>query len=357
MTTRGAPGRGGPAPTAGTAPPTTAEPAPFSELTARRLGPVRRYFVRHPVAMDAVVMGVFLVPALAGLVLAAELPPGSPPVAVHLSLVLAAALALFWRRRRPLTTAVVVTALFAAAVLSTAETLGFELALAFVTYAVAASRPTWQSWAAFLGILAASALAVLASAIDTVRVRQADGEAMELDERTSALVGITVVLLVALAIGISVRNRRQHVADLVERGNAFARDRERQAELARAAERSRIAREMHDVVAHSLSVMITLADGAGVAMERAPDRARQALDELGRTGRGALADMRRVLGVLDGSSAGDADAAPLEPQPGDLPSSSSGSARPACRSGRTSGPRCRTTPACAWRCTASPRRR
>ncbi|NTW42187.1 MAG: hypothetical protein HGA44_20300 [Cellulomonadaceae bacterium] len=106
------------------------------------------------------------------------------------------------------------------------------------------------------------------------------------------------------------RNRRLHVAELVARGNALARDRDQQALLARAAERTRIAREMHDVVAHSLSVMIALADGAGAALDRAPDRSRAALDELSATGRTALADMRRVLGVLHEPDA------PLQPQPG-----------------------------------------
>ena len=124
-----------------------------------------------------------------------------------------------------------------------------------------------------------------------------------------------IFVLAAMAIGISVRNRRDHLADLMERANALARDRDRQAQLARAAERSRIAREMHDVVAHSLSVMITLADGASAALDRAPDRSRAALTELSSTGRTALGDMRRVLGALG------EDGVPLEPTGGgqDLP--------------------------------------
>ena len=305
------------APAPDTVGPRAGDEAPFSELTARRLGPVRRYLLRHPVAMDVLVMALFALPGLAGLVVAAERPAG-PPTAAYVALVLAATAALFWRRRRPLLTAVVLTALFALAVAVTSETLGLELALGFAMYAVAASRPTWQSWAVFGGVLASAALAVAGSALGTVPVPQGDGDALELDERASTLVGVAVFLLVALAVGVSVRNRRLHVADLVERANALARDRERLAELARAAERSRIAREMHDVVAHSLSVMVTLADGAGVALDRAPDRARVALEELARTGRGALADMRRVLGVLDGPDPERGGAAPLAPQPDDL---------------------------------------
>lgn len=299
-----------------TAPPvaaTTPDPAPFTELTARRLGPVRRYFVRHPVAMDAVVMAVFFLPTFAGLVLAGPEASSAPPTWVHIAVVLAGTAALARRRQAPLATTAAMVTLFAVAVLVTGETLGFEIGIAFAIYAVAASRPIWLSWSVLAGAVVASYGAVAISAIETVQVQSSDGQRLDIDERTSAMVAIAMCLLVALAIGVSVRNRRLHVADLVERANALARDRDQQAQLARAAERSRIAREMHDVVAHSLSVMIALADGAGVALARSPDRARAALDELSGTGRAALADMRRVLGVLDTS---ESDAAPLAPQPG-----------------------------------------
>lgn len=69
-------------------------------------------------------------------------------------------------------------------------------------------------------------------------------------------------------------------------------------QLAVAAERNRIAREMHDIVAHNLSVMIALTDGADVTMERDPDRARQAIRQAAATGRGALAEMRDTLALL-----------------------------------------------------------
>jgi signal transduction histidine kinase len=136
-----------------------------------------------------------------------------------------------------------------------------------------------------------------------------DGTALA-DDRLASVTGVLVFSLAALAIGTSVRNRRLTLRDLVERANALARDRERQAELARVSERNRIAREMHDVVAHSLSVMVALADGAGAALDRAPESSRAALAELSTTGRTALADMRRVLGVLAEGEA------PMEPQPG-----------------------------------------
>ncbi len=115
-----------------------------------------------------------------------------------------------------------------------------------------------------------------------------------LEAGLAGLVTAVVVVLanvIATGVGISVRRDRQHEVEL----RAWA---ERNAQLASVSERNRIAREMHDVVAHSLTVMIALSDGAAVVVKRDPERARGVLGELSQTGRTALADMRRVLGVL-----------------------------------------------------------
>ncbi|MFE2948464.1 sensor histidine kinase, partial [Embleya sp. NPDC059267] len=79
-----------------------------------------------------------------------------------------------------------------------------------------------------------------------------------------------------------------------------------------AAERARIARELHDVVAHNVSVMVVQADGAAYALDAAPELTREALGTISATGREALAEMRRLLGVLRSQSEGDA----YVPQPG-----------------------------------------
>lgn len=294
-----------------TVPADAADPAPFTELTARRLGPVRRYFVRHPVAMDVLVMVVFAAAPLLGAIADAQ-PANDGFISSYVALTVAGTTLLFWRRRRPLLVAVAATVLFTLSVFLTGGATSTEMAVAFAVYAVAAARPSWVAWCTLVGTLGASAAAIyLVPTFDGTMAERTSAFAET--DRVASVVALAITFLIALAIGISVRNRRLHVADLVERANALARDRDQQAQLARAAERSRIAREMHDVVAHSLSVMIALADGAGVALERSPDRARAALDELSGTGRAALADMRRVLGVLDSH---DADTAPLAPQPG-----------------------------------------
>lgn len=90
-------------------------------------------------------------------------------------------------------------------------------------------------------------------------------------------------------------------------------DRERLTQLAVSAERARIAREMHDVVAHNLSVMIALTDGAALTLDRDPARAREAICQAAATGRGALAEMRTTLALLR-SGPDDADPA-LRPEP------------------------------------------
>jgi len=123
------------------------------------------------------------------------------------------------------------------------------------------------------------------------------------------LILLTGMVLAALLLGVTQRSRRAYLAQLVGRAERLERERDQQAQLATAAERTRIAREMHDIVAHSLSVMITLADGA--ALTDRPDQARAALHHISRTGRDALADTRRVLGVLRADPA-----AEREPQPG-----------------------------------------
>jgi signal transduction histidine kinase len=106
---------------------------------------------------------------------------------------------------------------------------------------------------------------------------------------------LTGMLVAALGLGLYVATHRAYVAGLHDRARALERERDQQAELAAAAERARIARDMHDVVAHHLTVMVALSDGAAVA---GPDRAADAMRMVSETGRRALTETRRVVGVL-----------------------------------------------------------
>ncbi|MBV2354623.1 sensor histidine kinase [Streptomyces sp. J2-1] len=108
----------------------------------------------------------------------------------------------------------------------------------------------------------------------------------------------TVPFALAWVLGDSLRTRRAYFAELEERAARLEKEREAQSKVAVAAERARIARELHDVVAHNVSVMVVQADGAAYVLDAAPDQARKALETISSTGRQALAEMRRLLGVL-----------------------------------------------------------
>jgi signal transduction histidine kinase len=132
---------------------------------------------------------------------------------------------------------------------------------------------------------------------------------------STALVGMGTLLacpLLAWLLGDGVRWRRGYYRALEERATRLEREREALAQVAAAAERARIAREMHDVVAHNVSVMVIQADGGLYALDAAPDKTRDALTAISQTGRQALAEMRRLLGVLRGSDT----VAALGPVPG-----------------------------------------
>ncbi|MFJ9079089.1 sensor histidine kinase [Streptomyces sp. NPDC102278] len=107
-----------------------------------------------------------------------------------------------------------------------------------------------------------------------------------------------VPFALAWVLGDSVRTRRAYYAQLVERNQRLEKEREAQAKAAVTTERARIARELHDVVAHNVSVMVVQADGAAYVMDVAPEQAKEALQTISGTGRQALAEMRRLLGVL-----------------------------------------------------------
>ena len=153
------------------------------------------------------------------------------------------------------------------------------VALLVALYTVAASRPR---------PVALGAAAVLEAGVLVAAVRLPG-------YWVQPAVFLTGMLVAALGLGLYVAAQRAYVSGLHDRALALERDRDQQAELAAAAERARIARDMHDVVAHHLTVMVALSDGAAVA---GPDRAAEAMRMVSETGRRALAETRRVVGVL-----------------------------------------------------------
>jgi signal transduction histidine kinase len=113
--------------------------------------------------------------------------------------------------------------------------------------------------------------------------------------------GIAVLssaLVASWAVGAGARSHRRYLDGLRARADALELERDQQAALAVAAERGRISRELHDVVAHGLSVMVIQAQGGAAALDNRPADTRVALDAIVRTGRDSLADMRRVLAAV-----------------------------------------------------------
>ncbi|MCA3743640.1 MAG: sensor histidine kinase [Cutibacterium sp.] len=120
-----------------------------------------------------------------------------------------------------------------------------------------------------------------------------------------------LVVVVAWTWGTTVRIRRDYVDGLKERARQLEQEKESQARIVAAEERARIAREIHDIVSHSLSVVVVMAEGASLKVRTEPERAEKAMLTVRDTGRNALAEMRRMLDVLrDGEPGSHA------PQPG-----------------------------------------
>jgi signal transduction histidine kinase len=177
------------------------------------------------------------------------------------------------------------------------------LAVLILLYTLAAYRPRRLS---VPGLLVS-----VFGAVAVVALRAPHGIGA-LDLGVLAVVVSSGTALVAWVLGDSMRYRRAYLKALEDRAARLERERGTQAQIAAAAERARIARELHDVIAHNVSVMVVQADGAGYALHTEPERAGQALAAIAQTGRQALTEMRRLLGVL---RSGDEQAG-LAPVPG-----------------------------------------
>jgi len=126
---------------------------------------------------------------------------------------------------------------------------------------------------------------------------------------------LTGMVAAALGLGLYSAARRAYLAELHDRAERLERERDQQAALTAAAERARIAREMHDIVAHHLTVMTTLAEGAVAASPGSPEEATEVMRTVALTGRRALADTRRLLGLLrQGPAPGTGES--FQPAPG-----------------------------------------
>lgn len=135
-------------------------------------------------------------------------------------------------------------------------------------------------------------------------------------QQVTMMVALGALVFGVWAFGERRRTRGLYVAQLEERAIQAERDRDREATLAVTNERTRIAREIHDVVAHGLSIMIVQADGGLYAADASPEQAKKALATIGDTGRASLTEMRKMLGLLKQDEQNELDPNQPRPQPG-----------------------------------------
>jgi signal transduction histidine kinase len=184
------------------------------------------------------------------------------------------------------------------------------LAVPLALYSVAAFGPRWARVSGLFWIVAAPALVLTRVVTDPESITT-------LPDGMGAAVWLSVAgsvyaapLAVAWIWGDATRSRQRWYQQLADRADRLERERQALDRAAVAEERARIARELHDVVAHHVSVIVVQADGARYALATEPELAREALDTISATGREALTELRGLLGVLRG-----ADSAHSAPQP------------------------------------------
>ncbi|MGC0273137.1 sensor histidine kinase [Pseudactinotalea sp. Z1739] len=220
--------------------------------------------------------------------------------------------ALAWRRSHPAISAIVV---YSGALLHFATgtpLLPADVLIFAALYSVTVYGPRWARLAGLGGALLGCLLLAVASMTfyGSMSLAELDTESILTGGISFALPAALVLAVWALAL---VRKARvQQLESFAERALRLEIERDQQAQIATAAERARIAREMHDVVAHSLAVVISQADGGRYAAAGDPGAAEAALSTIAESGRTALADLRRILGVLREGGAGPE----FVPQPG-----------------------------------------
>ena len=229
---------------------------------------------------------------------------GPTPAGIVTTMLLSVGLIVPWafRRANPIASAAAVAAV---AFLHLAVGPEFSGALALVpmtVYNLAANAPRWASFTGLLAALAGSAANGVKVWLFPASFPGTDGVLVQSPQSLEMLFmmafGCGSVVLTAWAFGDVVRHRRLAVRALEDRARRLEVQARQERQLAASDERNHIAREMHDIVAHSLQVIISQADGARYAAAARPEVAVAALGTIGQTGRSALADMRQLLGVL-----------------------------------------------------------
>ncbi|MDP2291070.1 MAG: histidine kinase [Actinomycetota bacterium] len=257
-----------------------------------------RWLRERPQTADWLLAGVL---AVSGVVfhLTFREPDLAAPSVHGVLLTLGATVPIGWRRRAPAAVLVVVSVCQLAIEASNAAGPGW-MGVMIAAYTLGAHRSG--------NVLFRVSGALLVAVTAFVLLGVAHGDAP-----WQAIVTTPIVIGAAIVVGDNMRRRRERAAELVERAERAERERELLAHQHVQDERTRIARELHDVVAHSVSLMVIQAAAARRQLTLDPAVADAALATVEDTGRAAMQEMRRILGVLRDSGH---DAVPTAPQPG-----------------------------------------
>lgn len=269
-------------------------------MLAGVIAAVQRWFERHTVATDALLAAALL--TVSFFTVGTEGSAGGTG-AFLLNIALVAPLP--WRRRAPVLVFAAVMLVCLAQLALVDDLLAGDYAALVALYTLFGYGPSRR-----LGLVGAGC--ALAGVV-MCALRWTDP--IELGPVAGTVAALGAQVLAAALLGDRRRNRQLQLEGLLERNRLLAVERDQQAEIAAASERARIAREMHDVVAHSLSVIVTQADGGRYAASHDPKAAGPVLDTIAATGREALVEMRRLLGILRVDEDGDGTRR-LAPQPG-----------------------------------------
>lgn len=268
---------------------------------------LRLWLQSHPVIRDGVVALALLAIGLPQLFLQ-EIPDRlnyGEPDALNVLIVVLIVLSLTARQRYPLAVlAFIIGAEMVLTMLNYSPSLGDVLAFLIAVYSVAAHRGLARS--AVSGVFALVWFAVM----------MATSSAMHQKVTVVAFITNVALLIGVWWLGRGLRLRRAYLVELENRAMRLERARGSDARAARVEERSRIARELHDVVAHHVSVMTVQAGAARRILDKDPERTREALSTIEEVGRTALSEMRRIVGVLRTDRDAEPTGRELAPQPG-----------------------------------------
>lgn len=256
----------------------------------RAPGLLRRFWARHPVFADVLIVGICLLLSTTGVGVgvtdvSGSMPEAAAPPFLILAYLVVASATLFWRRRYPLVPFVTGGAVeILLMLLPHPGSTPFPLFTCYALAVYGSARAAWIGFGISVGSIAAVAAILMQTGVATLQTG------------IDTVLGVVVLGLIGTLVGVNVGERKRYLAAIIDRSRQLLVERDQQAQLAAAAERARIAREMHDIVSHSLTVIVALSEGAAATPDR--EQARAAATTAAETARGALTEMRSMLGVL-----------------------------------------------------------